>query len=525
MTTEAKATETKIKSAKPKSVKAKSKQKGKVKNKMFVELDRVLDQISRDKNIPKPKLIEAIEHAFLSAARKKWGHLGELEAHYSEENGEIELFQFKTVTDDITDPNTQMTLKAAQALDPDVQEGDSIGVKMDSSEFGRIAAQAAKQVIITKVRDAERDLIYNEYKDRVGELVTGTVRRYEKGDLIIDLGRSEASIPRTEQVPTEHYKMGERVQAYFVEINPHARGSMIVLSRRHPNLVRKLFEMEAPEVSDNTVEIKSVAREPGVRAKIAVTSKDSDVDPVGACVGVKGSRVQSVVQELRGEKIDIVMWDEDPARFVCNAIAPAEVVKVIIKERERSMEVVVPDDQLSLAIGRKGQNVRLAAQLSGWNIDVYSETRVQEQSNRCKAILVKVLGIDDSNAIILYAHGFRNFEDIAHIDWEKFKEVPGVGAEKLKEIKEAAEKAVKEGQSTHALMAVLQVQDEERKAKERAEKEEKEAGEAKTARELAEAAFSKPKEETQEETKRESGEEIKAEEETKEEETKKETNG
>ena len=494
-----------VKTAKPKSIKPKSKQKPKVKNKMFVELDRVLDQISRDKNIPKPKLIEAIEQAFLSAARKKWGHLGELEAHYSEENGEIELFQFKTVTDTITDPNTQMTLKEAKELDPDVQEGDSIGVKMDSSEFGRIAAQAAKQVIITKVRDAERDLVYNEYKDRVGELVTGIVRRYEKGDLVIDLGRSEASIPRTEQVPTEHYKMGDRVQAYFVEINPHARGSMIVLSRRNPNLVRKLFEMEAPEVSDATVEIKNVAREPGVRAKIAVTSKDSDVDPVGACVGVKGSRVQSVVQELRGEKIDIVMWDEDPARFVCNAIAPAEVVKVIIKERERSMEVVVPDDQLSLAIGRKGQNVRLAAQLTGWNIDVYSETRVQEQSNRCKAILVKGLGIDDSTALILYAHGFRNFEDISHIDWEKFKEVPGIGAEKLKEIKDAAEKAVKEGESTDTLMAALQVIDEERKAKEKVEKEAKEANAATAAREAAEAAFSKPKEEATEEVKETTG--------------------
>ncbi len=457
MTTIAKETkETKevkpVKSAKPR---AKQKSKTGPKNKMFVELDRVLDQISRDKNIPKEKLIEAIESAFLSAARKKWGHLGELEAHYNPDNVEIELFQFKTVADPITDPNTQMTWKEAQELDPDVQMGDSIGVKMDSSEFGRIAAQAAKQVIITKVRDAERDLIYNEYKDRVGELVTGIVRRYEKGDLIIDLGRSEAVIPRTEQVPTEHYKMGDRVQAFFVEINPHARGSMIVLSRRHPNLVRKLFEMEAPEVSDATVEIRSVAREPGVRAKIAVTSKDSDVDPVGACVGVKGSRVQSVVQELKGEKIDIVMWDEDPARFVCNAIAPAEVVKVIIKERERSMEVVVPDDQLSLAIGRKGQNVRLAAQLTGWNIDVYSETRVQEQANRCKAVLVKVLGVDDSTAIILYAHGYRTFEDIGHVDWERFKEVPGVGAEKLKEIQGAAQKALQDGVSTDALIAEL----------------------------------------------------------------------
>ena len=434
--------------------KTKVKTKPQPKNKMFQELDRVLDQISRDKNIPKEKLTEAIESAFLSAARKKWGHLGELEAHYNQENGEIELFQFKTVTEKVEDHNTQMTVAEGHELDPEAQVGDSLGVKMDPSEFGRIAAQAAKQVIIQKVREAERDLIYNEYKDRVGELVTGVVRRYEKGDLIIDLGRTEASVPRSEQVPAELYKIGDRVQAYFVEINPH-RGSMLVLSRRHPNLVRKLFEMEVPEVADGTVTIKNVAREPGVRAKIGVYSKDSDVDPVGACVGMKGSRVQSVVQELRGEKIDIVTWDEDPARFVCNAIAPAEVVKVIIKDRERSMDVVVPDDQLSLAIGRKGQNVRLAAQLTGWNIDVFSETKVEELATRCKGVLTKVLGLDDSTAIILYAHGFRYFEDIAKADWETFKVVPGVGFDRLKEIQAAAQKAVQDGTTTEQMMATL----------------------------------------------------------------------
>src|SRR3989338_6770095 len=475
------------------AIKTKKKGVEKTKNKMFLELDRVLDQISKDKNIPKERLIEAIESAFLSAARKKWGHLGELEAHYNQESGEIELFQFKAVVETIEDKNTQMTLKEGRELDPEAQVGDSLGVKMDSSEFGRIAAQAAKQVIITKVRDAERDLIYNEYKDRVGELATGIVRRYEKGDLIIDLGRSEGVIPRNEQVPTEHYKMGDRVQSYFLEINPFARGSMIVLSRRHPNLVRKLFEMEVPEIAEGIVEIKSVAREPGVRAKIAVGSGDKDVDPVGACVGVKGSGVKGVVQDLSGEKIDIVSWDEEAARFVCNAIAPAEVVKVIIKERERSMEVVVPDDQLSLAIGRKGQNVRLAAQLTGWNIDVFSESRVEEMSSRFKSVLVKVLGIDDSNSIILYAHGFRNIEDIAKVDWETFKEVPGVGQEKLKEIKEIAKKAIESGVSTDKLMAELA------KAKEKL-MEEKLAEAKLNAEKLAEAKpdEEKPSEETTE---------------------------
>lgn len=436
--------------AKPK--RSPGKKTAKPKNKMFQELDRVLDQIARDKGISKERLIEAIEHAFLSAAQKKWGHLGTLEAHYNQEQGEIELFQFKTVVETIQDSNVELTLEEAHQLDPEAQAGDSLGVKMDPSEFGRIAAQAAKQVIIQKVREAERDIIYSEYKDRVGELVTGVVRRFEKGDLIIDLGRAEGCIPRSEQVPSEQSKVGERIQAYFLEINPNARGSMIVLSRRHPNLVKKLFEMESPEVSDKTVEIKSVAREPGIRAKIAVTSRDSDVDPVGACVGVKGSRVQSVVQELKGEKIDIVSWDEDPARFVCNAIAPAEVVKVIIKERDRSMEVVVPDDQLSLAIGKRGQNVRLAAHLTGWNVDVFSETRFEEMATRCKKVLVKVLEADESQALILYSHGFRHFEEIAKVEWETFKEVPGLNQEKLKQIKEKAELAVQAGTSTEALM-------------------------------------------------------------------------
>lgn len=445
---------------------AKSKKKEKEKNKMFVELDRVLDQISRDKNIPKERLIEAIESAFLSAARKKWGYLGELETHYDQENGEIELFQFKTVVEKVADTNTELTLDEAKELDPDAQMGDSLGVKMDPNVFGRIAAQAAKQVIIQKVRDAERDIIYSEYKDRVGELVTGVVRRYEKGELVIDLGRAEGSIPRSEQVSSEQYKVGDRVQAYFMEINPQARGSMIILSRRHPMFVKKMFEMEVPEVSDGTVEIRNVAREAGVRSKIAVTSKDSDVDPVGACVGMKGSRVQSVVQELRGEKIDIVPWDEDPARFICNAIQPAEVVKVIIKERERSMEVVVPDDQLSLAIGRKGQNVRLAAQLTGWNIDVFSESRMDEITQRAKKILVQVLGVDESTAVVLYAHGFRQFEDVAKVDWETFKSL-GVGEEKLKGIKEKAEKALSEGISTEKLLQQL-IAEEEQKKKEAA---------------------------------------------------------
>lgn len=445
-----------------KIIKKKPKKKEK-KNQMFVELDRVMDQISRDKGIPKERMVAAVEEAFLGAARKKFGYLGELETHYDAETGEIELFQFKTMVENVEDPNTQLTIEQGHELDPDAEIGDSLGVKMDPNIFGRIAAQAAKQVIISKVREAERDIIYSEYKDRVGELVTGIVRRHEKGEIIIDLGRSEAVIPRVEQVRDEQYKVGERVQAYFLEINPHARGSMIILSRRHPNLVKKLFEMEAPEVADGTVEIRAVAREAGVRTKIGVYSKDSDVDPVGACVGMKGSRVQSIVQELRNEKIDIVPWDEDPARFVCNAIQPADVVKVIIKERDRSMEVVVPDDQLSLAIGKRGQNVRLASQLTGWNIDVLGETKVEDLNRRLKVILARILEVDESEAIILHAHGFRQFEDIARVDWENFKTVPGFSEETLKDLKGRAEKALVEKNSTDVLVKSLAVEDEKLK--------------------------------------------------------------
>lgn len=482
--------------AKPKRTPAKK--AAKTKNKMFQELDRVLDQIARDKGISKERLIEAIEQAFLSSARKKWGHLGELEAHYNQESGEIELFQFKTVVETVQDANIELTLEEGKQLDPEAQAGDSLGVKMDPSEFGRIAAQAAKQVIIQKVRDAERDNIYNEYKDRVGELVTGIVRRFEKGDLIVDLGRAEGCIYRLEQVQGEQNKVGDRIQAYFLEINPHAKGSMIVLSRRHPNLVKKLFEMESPEVADKTVEIKSVAREPGIRAKIAVYSRDSDVDPVGACVGVKGSRVQSVVQELKGEKIDIVSWDEDPARFVCNAIAPAEVVKVIIKERDRSMEVVVPDDQLSLAIGKRGQNVRLAAHLTGWNVDVFSESRFEELANRCKAVLTKVLGVDSSQALILYSHGFRHFEEIAKVDWETFKAQPGIGQEKLKEIREKAEQSVAAGVTTESLMAEMVKEASKVEVKKEGGEQKVESGEGKTESGERKTENGEPKTENQE---------------------------
>lgn len=462
---------------------------------MFQDLGRVLEQVSKDRGIPRDMLIEAIENAFLTAARKKWGHLGELEAHYNDEAGEIELFQFKTAVGDVADPNVEMAMDEARALDPEAQEGDSLGVKMDPSVFGRIAAQTAKQVIIQKVREAERNIIYEEFKGRLGELITGIVRRFEKGDMIIDLGRTEAVVPKQEQVPSESYRAGERLQGFFLRIDKDGKGPPLILSRRNMGLLIGLFTMEVPEIAEGIVEIRAAAREPGVRSKIAVASRDSDVDPVGACVGIKGSRVQGVVGELKGEKIDIVAWDLDPARFVCNAIAPAEVVKVIIREQEHAMEVVVPDDQLSLAIGRRGQNVRLAAQLTGWNIDVFSETRIEQLAGRARRVLSQVLGIDDGTAIVLYSHSFRNFEDIASAELADFQQVPGIGMETLAEIHEKAKKAVADGINTDELLNEIIAEEEAQREVEEAARKEAEAKAAAEEAAAAEAAAAQAAEE------------------------------
>ena len=463
---------------------------------LFQDLNRVLEQVGKDKGIPKEMLIEAIEAAFLTAARKKWGHLGDLEAHFNEEAGEIELFQFKTAVEKVENENLEILLDEARELDPEAEPGDSLGVKMDPSMFGRIAAQTAKQVIIQKVREAERNIVYDEFKDRLGELVTGIVRRFEKGDMIVDLGRTEAIAPKQEQVPSESYRAGERLLGFFLRIDKEGKGPIIVLSRRNIGLLIGLFTMEVPEIAEGIVEIRAAAREPGVRSKIAVASRDSDVDPVGACVGMKGSRVQGVVGEMKGEKIDIVQWDSDPARFVCNSLAPAEVVKVIIREREHAMEVVVPDDQLSLAIGRRGQNVRLAAQLTGWNIDVYSETKIEQVAARARRVLTEILGVDDSTAMMLYSHSFRSFEDIAQAPFEEFSQVPGIGQENLIDLHGKAKGAVTKGLSTQQMIADI-IREEEAAALEKAREEAARAAEeaARAAEEAAAAAAAAPAEE------------------------------
>jgi N utilization substance protein A len=342
---------------------------------MILELNRVLEQVGKDKGISKAILIDAIESAVLIAAKKKYGVDKEIEAHFNEELGEVELFQFKTVVENVVDPDNEVSHEKAVKEDPGVEVGDSLGMKLDASGFGRIAAQAAKQIIVQKLRDAERDNIYNEFRERKGEILNGIVKRFEHGDMIVDLGKTEAVLSQKEQVPGENYRPTERVRAYLVDVKKTSKGPNIILSRTHPGMVAKLFELEVPEIHEGIVKIKNVVREPGSRVKIAVVSEDRDIDPVGACVGMKGSRVQAVVQELKGEKIDIVEWVDDPARFVCNALSPAQIAKVIVHDAEKSMEVIVPDNQLSLAIGKRGQNVRLGAKLTGWKIDIFSESK------------------------------------------------------------------------------------------------------------------------------------------------------
>lgn len=379
---------------------------------MVVNLNHIIDQVVKDKGIDRAILVEALESAVLSAANKKYRNTRELEAHYNDEMGEVELFEFVTVVEEVVDSYKEIDIVEAREIDPEVEEGDSLGMKMDASGFSRIAAQTAKQVIIQRVREAEREGVYNEFKDRVGELVNGIVRRYERGDLIVDLGRAEALLPHREQVPRENYRQGDRVRSYISEVKLSPKGPQIILSRTHPGVVAALFQFEVPEVAEGIVEIKAVAREPGSRAKIAVVSHDSDVDPVGACVGMRGSRVQNVVSELRGEKIDIIPWTPDIARFACAALAPAEVSRVYVDNQEQALEVIVPDDQLSLAIGKKGQNVRLAAKLTGWKIDIKSETRaaeaeleelrqgLDEESEQAAADEVEVIGtVEESTPV------------------------------------------------------------------------------------------------------------------------------
>ncbi len=427
---------------------------------MLGNLKREIDQIAKDKGIDSKEITGALEEAMRQAARRRYGQDKEIEARYNDEIGEVELFEFREVVENITDPETQILISEARRdYDPEVEAGDEIGVKLDTSDFGRILAQAAKQVIIQRLRDAERDNTFDEYRDRQGEVVNGIVRRFEKGAIIVDLGRAEAIIPAKEQVPRESYRPGDRIRAYVIEVNKIAKGPQIVLSRASINFLIKLFEQEVPEMYEKIVSIESAAREPGGRSKIAVVSRDSDVDPVGACVGMKGSRVQAVVQELRGERIDIVPWSPDTARYVCSALSPAQVSKVIIDEQEKSIDVIVPDDQLSLAIGRRGQNVRLAVQLTGWRIDIKSETKMREIADWLSKAVSAVDGCGDPEADLLLQQGITSLEDLANCASDVLTALPGIDEAGAGRIKQRARELVR-----------VKVVEEEQKARDEAER-------------------------------------------------------
>ena len=433
------------------------------------DLLSMIDQVAKEKGLDRQVLVETMEAAILKAAQAAFGQTREMEARLNEETGTIDLFQYMTVVEEVEDPENQLSMDEAQkvgleaeigeelgfqvfwhprdaeaARQQDKEFGDLLDMAQARSTFGRIAAQTAKQVLLQRVRDAERDLIFQEFKDRQGELIRGIVHRFERGhNIIVDLGKTEAVLSGREQTPRETYRPGDRIVAYVKNIDREARGPMIILSRSSPHLVEKLFAAEVPEIYEGIVNIVGVAREAGSRSKIAVVSRNGDVDAVGACVGIKGSRVQAVVQELRGEKIDIVPFDEDPARYIINAIQPADVNKVIVDEADHRMELVVPDEKLSLAIGRKGQNVRLAAQLTGWKLDIISESKFKQIEEEALYALQEIEGVNDELARAFYRLGFRALEEVAEAGLDELRTIDGVGSdEKAQELQQAAEVAM-----------------------------------------------------------------------------------
>jgi N utilization substance protein A len=383
-----------------------------------LELIQVADVVAREKGIEREEVIEAMEQAIQKAGRSKYGNEHDIQASIDRTSGEIRLVRRTQIVDEIEDEVTQITLEQAHKKDDSLTLGDYIIDPLPPIDFGRIAAQTAKQVIVQKVREAERSRQYDEFKDRVGEIINGIVKRVEFGNVTLDLGRAEAILRRDELLPRESFRNGDRVRAYIYDVREESRGPQIFVSRTHPEFMKGMFKQEVPEIYDGIIEIKAVARDPGSRAKIGVLSYDGSIDPVGACVGMRGSRVQAVVGELQGEKIDIIPWSDDPATFVVNALAPAEVSKVVLDEDQKRIEVVVPDEQLSLAIGRRGQNVRLASILSGWDIDILTEAeeseRRQEEFKTRSTAFMEALDIDDVIAHLLVAEGFASVQEIAH---------------------------------------------------------------------------------------------------------------
>jgi|TARA_Y100000385_G_scaffold182222_2_gene188208 N utilization substance protein A len=394
-----------------------------------LELIQVADVVAREKGIERDEVIEAMEQAIQKAGRSKYGNEHDIRATINRNSGEIQLVRRTEVVEEVEDEVTQIALDQAQKQDKTLALGDFIIDPLPPIDFGRIAAQTAKQVIVQKVREAERTRQFHEFKDRVGEIINGIVKRVEFGNVTLDLGRAEAILRRDELLPRESFRNGDRVRAYIYEVREELRGPQIFVSRTHPEFMKGMFKQEVPEIYDGIIEIKAVARDPGSRAKIGVISYDGSIDPVGACVGMRGSRVQAVVGELQGEKIDIIPWSDDTATFVVNALAPAEVSKVVLDEDQKRIEVVVPDEQLSLAIGRRGQNVRLASILSGWDIDILTEAeeseRRQEEFKTRSTLFIEALDIDDVIAHLLVAEGFSSVTEIAHSALSDLAQIEG----------------------------------------------------------------------------------------------------
>jgi transcription termination/antitermination protein NusA len=408
-----------------------------------IEIIQVADVVAREKGIDREEVIDAMEQAIQKAARSRYGHEHDVRAIIDRKSGDIRLARYTEVVETVENESTQISVEEAKKKDPTLEVGQFIVEPLPPVDFGRIAAQTAKQVIVQKVRDAERQRQFEEYKDRTGEIVNGLVKRTDYMGVTVDLGRAEAILRKDDQIPREPFKLGDRVRAYVYDVRRETRGPQIFLSRAHPQFMAKLFAQEVPEIYDKIIEIKSVARDPGSRAKIAVLSHDSSIDPVGACVGMRGSRVQAVVGELQGEKIDIIQWSPDPATFVVNALAPAEVTKVVLDEERRSIEVVVPEDQLSLAIGRRGQNVRLASQLTGWDIDILTEDeeseRRQQEFRARSQLFIDALDVDDVLAHLLVTEGFTSVEDVAFVPMEDLLSIEGFDEDISNELRARAQ--------------------------------------------------------------------------------------
>ena len=403
---------------------------------MNLELKKAIDQISKDKGLDRDMLIDTLEDAVRISVERKYGDDLDVEVRYNDETGDLEVYQFKIVVDEVEDPIREINIEEARTHDPSVQCDDEMGFRLKVEDLGRIAAQSAKQVIIQRMRDAEQEIIYQEYCDRVGEIVSGIIQRRDKGGWVVNLGRTEALLPREEQIPREHYKRGERVQALIIEVRKEGRGPQVIISRAHRDYMAALFRREIPEVDDGTVQVMGVARDPGSRAKVAVLSRERDVDPVGACVGVRGSRIQNIVQELHGERVDIVVWSQDVSTYARNALAPAVISRITVNEAENLLEVTVPDDQLTSAIGRKGQNVKLAAKLLGWKIDIFTETRYNE-ANAIGRGLEQVANVAELSVETLLAAGFNTLARLRDASDEELAEKLLLSPSRVADLKSA----------------------------------------------------------------------------------------